>query len=61
VIRVLVADDQELVRTGFRLILAGEPGISVVGDAANGRSAVELTRRRAHCCPQMVLVRPPGG
>jgi DNA-binding NarL/FixJ family response regulator len=44
VIRVLVADDQELVRTGFRLILAGEPGISVVGDAADGRAAVELTR-----------------
>ena len=43
-IRVLVADDQELVRTGFRLILAGEPGISVVGDAADGRAAVELTR-----------------
>ena len=43
-IRVLVADDQKLVRTGFRLILAGEPGISVVGDAADGRAAVELTR-----------------
>ncbi|MDQ1615130.1 MAG: hypothetical protein QOJ60_1069 [Actinomycetota bacterium] len=43
-IRVLIADDQELVRTGFSLILASEPGITVVGDAPDGRKAVELTR-----------------
>ncbi|PRY44443.1 response regulator transcription factor [Umezawaea tangerina] len=44
-IRVLVADDQTLVRTGFRLILDAEPGIRVVGEAADGDSAVRLARR----------------
>jgi DNA-binding NarL/FixJ family response regulator len=40
-IRVLLVDDQELVRTGFRMILADEVGIEVVGEAANGREAIE--------------------
>jgi DNA-binding NarL/FixJ family response regulator len=44
VISVLVADDQRLVRAGFRVILAGEPDISVVGEAADGAQAVELAR-----------------
>ena len=39
--RVLVVDDQTLVRTGFRVILASEPDITVVGEASNGREAVE--------------------
>ena len=39
---VLLADDQELVREGFRLVLSVEEGIEVVGEAANGRQAVEL-------------------
>jgi DNA-binding NarL/FixJ family response regulator len=39
-IRVLLVDDQQLVRTGFRMILADEDGIEVVGEAANGREAV---------------------
>ena len=43
-IRVLVADDQELVRTGLRMILDAQPGIQVVGEAANGRQAVSLAR-----------------
>ncbi|MEO8541633.1 MAG: response regulator transcription factor [bacterium] len=38
----MVVDDQVLVRTGFRLILESEPGISVVGEAADGGRAVEL-------------------
>jgi DNA-binding NarL/FixJ family response regulator len=44
VIRVLLADDEELVRTGLRLILGAEPDLSVVGEAANGREAVEKAR-----------------
>jgi DNA-binding NarL/FixJ family response regulator len=43
-IRVLVADDQELVRTGLRMILDAQPGIHVVGEATNGREAVSLAR-----------------
>lgn len=44
-IRVLVADDQEIVRTGLSMILDAQPGIEVVGRAADGREAVELGRR----------------
>ena len=44
-IRVLLVDDQELVRTGFRMILADEDGIEVVGEAANGREAVDSATR----------------
>ena len=39
-IRVLLVDDQQLVRTGFRMILADEHGIEVAGEAANGREAI---------------------
>jgi DNA-binding NarL/FixJ family response regulator len=41
-IRVLVADDQELVRTGLRMILDAQPGIEVVGEARDGREAVAM-------------------
>jgi DNA-binding NarL/FixJ family response regulator len=44
-IRVLIADDQELVRTGLRLILDAQPDIEVVGEAGDGQQAVELARR----------------
>jgi DNA-binding NarL/FixJ family response regulator len=40
-IRVLLVDDQQLVRTGFRMILADEDDIEVVGEAANGREAID--------------------
>jgi DNA-binding NarL/FixJ family response regulator len=43
-VRVLVADDQELVRTGLRMILDAQPDIEVVGEAASGREAVALAR-----------------
>ncbi|HYS35249.1 MAG TPA: response regulator transcription factor [Pseudonocardiaceae bacterium] len=44
-IRVLVADDQEIVRTGLTMLLDIQPDIEVVGEAADGRRAVELARR----------------
>ena len=44
-IRVLLADDQQLVRTGFRLILSGEPDIEVVGEAGDGATTVRNARR----------------
>ena len=42
--RVLLADDQALVRGGFRLILERDPAIEVVGEAADGEEAVALAR-----------------
>ena len=44
-IRVLVADDQSMVRAGFRMLLSEEPGIEVVGEANNGLQAVDLAAR----------------
>jgi DNA-binding NarL/FixJ family response regulator len=42
VIRVLLVDDQELMRMGFRMVLGAQPDIDVVGEAGDGRRAVEL-------------------
>ncbi|HEU0243290.1 MAG TPA: response regulator transcription factor [Candidatus Limnocylindrales bacterium] len=44
-IRVLLVDDQHLVRIGFRMILADEPDIEVVGDAPDGRAAIDAVTR----------------
>ncbi|MEO3748937.1 response regulator transcription factor [Plantactinospora sp. B5E13] len=52
-IRILLADDQHLVRTGLRIILETEDDVEVVGEAADGRQAVELTA--AHR-PDVVLM-----
>jgi DNA-binding NarL/FixJ family response regulator len=41
VIRILIADDQELVRTGFRVVLDAEPDLEVVGEAADGFAALD--------------------
>ncbi|MFI5906929.1 response regulator [Dactylosporangium sp. NPDC051541] len=44
-VRVLVADDQEIVRTGLTMILNAQPGIEVVAEAPDGRRAVDLARQ----------------
>jgi DNA-binding NarL/FixJ family response regulator len=52
-VRVVVVDDQALVRTGFRMILMADPDIDVVGEAADGIDALELVDRAA---PDVVLM-----
>jgi DNA-binding NarL/FixJ family response regulator len=59
VIRVLVADDQSLVRGGFRMIVDSQPDLEVVGEASDGREALALTAEHE---PDVVLmdIRMPG-
>src|SRR4051812_29332493 len=44
-IRVLLADDEAIIRAGVRSILTSDPGITVVAEASDGREAVELARK----------------
>ncbi|MDX6758822.1 MULTISPECIES: response regulator [Streptomyces] len=53
VIRVVIADDEPLIRAGIRMILTSAPDIEVVAEAANGREAVELARSHA---PEVMLL-----
>ncbi|RVU25192.1 response regulator transcription factor [Streptomyces antnestii] len=58
-IRVVLADDQPLVRSGLRVLIADTPGLEVVGEAANGEEAVRLAKETA---PDVVVmdIRMPG-
>jgi DNA-binding NarL/FixJ family response regulator len=53
VIRILIVDDQELVRTGFRVVLEAEPDFEVIGEAGDGFSALEAARSTR---PDVVLM-----
>jgi DNA-binding NarL/FixJ family response regulator len=52
-IRIVLVDDQELVRTGFRMVLDAQPDMTVVGEAGDGLAAVEFARR--HPADVMVM------
>ena len=52
-IGVVVADDQAIVRAGFRMLIDSEPDLAVLGEAANGAEAVTVARRTS---PDVVLM-----
>ena len=58
-LRVLICDDQALVRAGFRKLLEARPDVDVIGEAEDGQHAIDLARRRS---PDLVLmdIRMPG-
>lgn len=60
-VRVMIVDDQDLIRTGFSLVLGAEPGIEVVAQAGDGAAALaELERLGGGCDVALMDVRMPG-
>lgn len=59
IIRILIADDQELAREGYRRVLETQPGLTIVATAADGLEAVRLAERH---CPEVTMldIRMPG-
>lgn len=57
-IAILIADDQASVRQGLRMHLSGRPGISIVGEASNGREALEAVERLRPAVVLMDLLMP---
>ncbi|PII85639.1 DNA-binding response regulator [Leucobacter sp. OLJS4] len=54
-IRILLVDDQELIRTGFRLVLLAEPEMTVVGEAGDGRAALAELRASGGACDVVLM------
>lgn len=54
-IRILLVDDQELIRTGFRLVLLAEPEMTVVGEAGDGRAALVELRASGGACDVVLM------
>ncbi|TME54437.1 MAG: response regulator, partial [Chloroflexi bacterium] len=52
-IRVVIADDQALVRAGFRMIVQSQPDLQVAGEASDGQEAIDLVQRER---PDVVLM-----
>ncbi len=57
-IKLLLVDDHALIREGLRMVLAAQPDIEVVGEAADGRQAVELVRQLRPCIVLMDVTMP---
>ncbi|MFI6595924.1 response regulator [Nonomuraea sp. NPDC050536] len=58
-IRVVLADDQPLIRAGLRMVIDADPGVEVVGEAGTGAQAIQMARQ---LCPDVVVmdIRMPG-
>ena len=53
-VRVLLVDDDDLVRVGLKVILDSDADLEVVGEASSGAQAIELLVRRGQCCESVL-------